>query len=571
MTKRSKALKNSNQQQFRFIVILLIAFAVGGMIFSVIEKRNAAGGMSRSRFIQLLSDTNVEEVIISQNSQTPTGSVRIQFKDHSLSQDYYVSDVNSVIHYLEDKNIDYVIKDIEKGNTIADILVPLILTVAAAFFVLMLFQSRSSGASGSKMMNFGKSRARLSNTNKFNFKMVAGLNEEKEELEEVVDFLKNPAKYTALGARIPKGILLVGPPGTGKTLLAKAVAGEAKVPFFSISGSDFVEMFVGVGASRVRDLFKQAQAAAPAIIFIDEIDAIGRARGKNNLTNANDERENTLSFPCNTYRISFFQKIDFNKYDVVHTNMLRPDLYIWYHRKKSDKCKFVSTLHQFIYQTLENTYNRFIAFIFEKVWINALKKQDEIVYLTHIMEHTYKNRIKKTSKVIYNGRSFSEEIINAPVEEHSKLLAIKKQFKIIGIHCIVTKIKGVHQTILALKHLPDYFFIIVGDGTELENLKSLAKRENVYDRCWFLGYKKNAISYLKYFNVYAATSYSEGFGLSLLEAGQCKLPTVCSNIAIFKELYNENEVVFYELDNIASLSEAIVNAFNNKQQYAENI
>ena len=234
-----------------------------------------------------------------------------------------------------------------------------------------------------------------------------------------------------------------------------------------------------------------------------------------------DERENTLSFPCNTYRISFFQKIDFNKYDVVHTNMLRPDLYIWYHRKKSDKCKFVSTLHQFIYQTLENTYNRFIAFIFEKVWINALKKQDEIVYLTHIMEHTYKNRIKKTSKVIYNGRSFSEEIINAPVEEHSKLLAIKKQFKIIGIHCIVTK--------------------------------------------------KNAISYLKYFDIYAATSYSEGFGLSLLEAGQCKLPTVCSNIAIFKELYNENEVVFYELDNIASLSEAIANAFNNKQQYAENI
>jgi glycosyltransferase, family 1 len=284
-----------------------------------------------------------------------------------------------------------------------------------------------------------------------------------------------------------------------------------------------------------------------------------------------DERENTLSFSCNTYRISFFQKIDFNKYDVVHTNMLRPDLYTWYHRKKTDKCKFVSTIHQFMYETLKNTYNRFIAFIFEKVWIHALKKQDEIVYLNHIMEHTYKNRIKKASNVIYNGRTFSKEIINAPVEEHSKLLAIKKQFKIIGIHCIVTKIKGVHQTILALKHLPDYFFIIVGDGTELENLKSLAKRENVYDRCWFLGYKKNAISYLKYFDVYAATSYSEGFGLSLLEAGQCKLPIVCSNIAIFKELYNENEVVFYELDNIASLSEAIAKAFNNKQQYAENI
>ena len=284
-----------------------------------------------------------------------------------------------------------------------------------------------------------------------------------------------------------------------------------------------------------------------------------------------DKENIELLFPCNTYRISFFQKIDFNKYDVVHTHMLRPDLYIWYHRKKTDKCQFVSTLHQFIYQNLKNTYNRFIALIFEKVWINALKKQDEIVYLTHIMEYTYKNRIKKTSKVIYNGRSFSEEIINAPVEEHSKLLAIKKQFKIIGIHCIVTKIKGVHQTILALKHLPDYFFIIVGDGIELENLKSLAKRENVYDRCWFLGYKKNAISYLKYFDVYAATSYSEGFSLSLIEAGQCKLPTVCSNIAIFKEQYNQEEVVFYELDNIASLSEAITKAFNNKQQYAENI
>ncbi|VDG81727.1 phosphatidylinositol glycan-class A [Capnocytophaga ochracea] len=284
-----------------------------------------------------------------------------------------------------------------------------------------------------------------------------------------------------------------------------------------------------------------------------------------------DVREDPLFFPCNTYRISFFEKIDFNKYDVVHTHMLRPDLYIWYHRKKTDKCKFVSTIHQFMYETLKNTYNSFIAFIFEKVWINALKKQDEIIFLTHIMECAYKNRIKKACNIIYNGRTFSEEKINAPVEEHSQLLAIKKQFKIIGIHCMVSKIKGIHQTILALKHLPDYFFMIVGDGIELENLKSLAKRENVYDRCWFLGYKKNAISYLKYFDVYAATSYSEGFSLSLIEAGQCKLPTVCSNIAIFKEQYNENEVVFYELDNIDSLSEAIAKAFNNKQQYAENI
>jgi glycosyltransferase, family 1 len=284
-----------------------------------------------------------------------------------------------------------------------------------------------------------------------------------------------------------------------------------------------------------------------------------------------DQKDDPISFPCNTYRISFFQKIDFNKYDVVHTHMLRPDLYIWYHRKKTHKSKFVSTLHQFMYETLKNTYNRFIAFIFEKVWINALKKQDQIVYLSHIMEHNYKNRIKKASNVIYNGRTFSKEIINAPVEEHSKLLAIKKQFKIIGIHCMVTKIKGVHQTILALKYLPDYFFIVIGEGAEKEALQKLANEQSVADRCLFLGYKKNAISYLKYFDVYAATSYSEGFGLSLLEAGQCKLPIVCSNIAIFKELYNENEVVFYELDNISSLSKAIAKAFNNKQQYAENI
>ena len=187
------------------------------------------------------------------------------------------------------------------------------------------------------------------------------------------------------------------------------------------------------------------------------------------------------------------------------------------------------------------------------------------------MANTYKNRIHKPYQVIYNGRVYHKEKIEAKVEEESQILDIKKQFKVIGTHCLLTKRKGIHQTILALKHLPDYFFIIVGDGIELENLKSLAKRENVYDRCWFLGYKKNAISYLKYFDVYAATSYSEGFSLSLIEAGQCKLPTVCSNIAIFKEQYNENEVVFYELDNIASLSEAIAKALNNKQQYAENI
>ena len=284
-----------------------------------------------------------------------------------------------------------------------------------------------------------------------------------------------------------------------------------------------------------------------------------------------DKENIEVTFPCNILPISFFDKIDFNKYDIVHSHMLRPNFYIWYHRKETDKSKFITTLHQFIFPTLKNTYNHLIAYVFEKLWIKSLKKQDVIVYLTHIMEYTYKNRINIPSSVIYNGRSYSEQIIKAIIEEHLQLQAIKRQFKIIGIHCIVTKIKGVHQTILALKYLLDYFFIIIGDGKELETLKNLAKQEGVYDRCLFLGYKKNAISYLKYFDIYVATSYSEGFGLSIIEAGQCGLPIVCSNIDIFKELYSDKDVVFYEIDNILSLTNAIRKAYDYKEQYATNI
>ena len=251
--------------------------------------------------------------------------------------------------------------------------------------------------------------------------------------------------------------------------------------------------------------------------------------------------------------------------------MLRPDLYIWYHRKKTDKCKFVSTLHRIIYDNLKGNYNKLIAYIFKKIWVKTLNKQDFIVYLTHLMANTYKNRIHKPYQVIYNGRAYQKEKIEAKVDEESQILDIKKQFKVIGTHCLLTKRKGVHQTILALKHLPDYFFIVVGDGMELESLKNLARQENVYNRCLFLGYKKNAISYLKYFDVYVATSYSEGFSLSLIETGQCSLPTVCSNIEIFKEQYNETEVVFYEIDNIPSLADAIKKAYNHKEQYATNI
>ncbi|XTB52020.1 glycosyltransferase family 4 protein [Fusobacterium nucleatum] len=284
-----------------------------------------------------------------------------------------------------------------------------------------------------------------------------------------------------------------------------------------------------------------------------------------------DKEEKEIDFACNTYHISFFEKIDFNKYDVVHTHMLRPDMYIWYHRKKHHKCKFISTLHQIIYDNLKGNYNKLTAFIFEKIWVKILNKQDSIVYLTYIMANLYKNRIQIPFQVIYNGRSYDKRMIDAFVDEENQILEIKRQFKVIGTHCLLTKRKGVHQSILALKYLPDYFFIVVGDGMELESLKNLAKQENVYNRCLFLGYKKNAISYLKYFDVYLATSYSEGFSLSLIETGQCSLPTVCSNIEIFKEQYNETEVVFYEIDNIPSLADAIKKAYNHREQYATNI
>ena len=174
------------------------------------------------------------------------------------------------------------------------VILPIALSAGVLIFLFMFINSRSGGGANAKMMNFGRSRARMVSTSKVNFTKVAGLEEEKEELEEIVDFLKNPQKYTGVGARIPKGVILVGPPGTGKTLLAKAVAGEAGVPFFSISGSDFVEMFVGVGASRVRDLFEEAKKNAPCIVFIDEIDAVARQRGTG-MGGGHDEREQTLN------------------------------------------------------------------------------------------------------------------------------------------------------------------------------------------------------------------------------------------------------------------------------------
>ena len=251
--------------------------------------------MTFTQFEEAVTQDNVTDVVINQNKAVPTGVVTLTLEDSETSARVNVSDVNEVQKLLDKHDIDYRIGDIPKDSLFATTVLPVILMLVGFMFITMLM-SRQGGGANAKAMNFGKSRARLSTESdkKVTFADVAGLREEKEELEEIVDFLKAPKKYIQVGARIPKGVLLEGPPGTGKTLLAKAVAGEAGVPFFTISGSDFVEMFVGVGASRVRDLFQDAKKNAPCIIFIDEIDAVARRRGSG-LGGGHDEREQTLN------------------------------------------------------------------------------------------------------------------------------------------------------------------------------------------------------------------------------------------------------------------------------------
>ena len=247
-----------------------------------------------TQFEQEIKDDNVTEVVINQNKAVPTGVVTLTLRDSRETGRVNVSDVNETQKLLDKNDVEYRISAIPQDSVLSTTVLPVVLMLVGFMFITMMM-NRQSGGANAKAMNFGKSRARMSSENdkKVTFADVAGLQEEKEELAEIVDFLKSPKKYVQVGARIPKGVLLEGPPGTGKTLLAKAVAGEAKVPFFSLSGSAFVEMYVGVGASRVRDLFKQAQQMAPCIIFIDEIDAIGKSRDSQ--LGGNDEREQTLN------------------------------------------------------------------------------------------------------------------------------------------------------------------------------------------------------------------------------------------------------------------------------------
>ncbi len=255
-----------------------------------------AGTYTYAQFTEAVEDGEVASIVITQNEEVPTGVLTVTLEDDSRVQ-VNVSDVSAVESYLQEVDFtDYTLEDVPGENIWISVLPSIILIIVVIIFLFMMSGQASGGGGSSKMMNFGKSRARMTDGEhvKVRFPDVAGLREEKEELEGMVDFLKNPGKYTQLGARIPKGVLLVGPPGTGKTLIAKAVAGEAGVPFFSISGSDFVEMFVGVGASRVRDMFADAKKHAPCIVFIDEIDAVGRRRGTG-MGGGHDEREQTLN------------------------------------------------------------------------------------------------------------------------------------------------------------------------------------------------------------------------------------------------------------------------------------
>lgn len=283
------------QQPFRglgLVLILVIMLIVASMFPRQNEK------ISNQEYMKAIEDGSVVAATIKQNQQTPTGQVVLIISDGSAEQAKVVNvpDVIAAQELLDRNGIVYTTENVPQENYFLTIVLPIILTAVVLVGMFMLMNARAgSGGANAKMMNFGRSRAHLAkDANKVNFGKVAGLEEEKEELAEVVDFLKNPQKYTSVGARIPKGILLVGPPGTGKTLLAKAVAGEAGVPFFTISGSDFVEMFVGVGASRVRDLFEEAKKNAPCIIFIDEIDAVARRRGTG-MGGGHDEREQTLN------------------------------------------------------------------------------------------------------------------------------------------------------------------------------------------------------------------------------------------------------------------------------------
>ena len=274
-----------------FMLFALVVIFVSGIVNQKIEENYTKG-----QFISDMEAGNVVSVEIQLNSETPTGALDIELKNGE-GKTLYVTDIKEMEELVRSYGFDPMVYDVHREGWVLNTLIPMLIVIVVGVFLFMMINAQNMNASvgNAKMMNFGKSRAKMSmGDKKITFEQVAGLKEEKEDLEEIVDFLKQPGKYNQVGARIPKGVLLEGPPGTGKTLLAKAVAGEANVAFFSISGSDFVEMYVGVGASRVRDLFEEAKKNAPCIVFIDEIDAVARRRGTG-MGGGHDEREQTLN------------------------------------------------------------------------------------------------------------------------------------------------------------------------------------------------------------------------------------------------------------------------------------
>ena len=283
--------QNNNNRRIPFLFIMLAILMV---VYFLTQSGQQEGTITYKEFKHLVNSKMVRKVDIHQNRSVPTGTVTFTIKDKDEVQVVYVSDVGKTTEFLDSKNVEYTLDNIREESYFVSSILPLLSLVFLG--VIFIFMMNRQAGGGMSAMNFGSNRAKMTTEKdkKVTFKQVAGLDEEKEELYEVVDFLKNPQKYLLMGARIPKGVLLEGPPGTGKTLLARAVAGEAGVPFFTISGSDFVEMFVGVGASRVRDLFADAKKHAPCIVFIDEIDAVGRRRGTG-MGGGHDEREQTLN------------------------------------------------------------------------------------------------------------------------------------------------------------------------------------------------------------------------------------------------------------------------------------
>ncbi len=285
-------MRSNNRGLAAYILIVAVILL---MVLAFSNSFQSKDSYNYQTFLEDVKKEQVSAVVLRPYSETPTGELTILLKDGDTHK-LYVADVTETEKELKDIFPAYEEEEVARENPLFTYIFPILITVGAVMLIMAMMNTQAGNAGGGKMMNFGKSRARMFNAGetKVTFKEVAGLKEEKEDLEEIVDFLKNPGKYTAVGARIPKGVILVGPPGTGKTLLARAVAGEAGVPFFSISGSDFVEMFVGVGASRVRDLFQEAKKNSPCIVFIDEIDAVARKRGSG-LGGGHDEREQTLN------------------------------------------------------------------------------------------------------------------------------------------------------------------------------------------------------------------------------------------------------------------------------------